>query len=808
MLKNYFKIALRNLLRNKGLTSINLIGLASAFAITLLIIQYVKFETSYENTHPNADRIARLTLNFLTGETVTTEDSEMYPPVGPRIKDEVPEVEYYTRAYALGEPNSPIEINNQQFLMKDVYAVDADFFNMFNYKLLYGNANNMFGKPNEVVITESVALKFFNRTNVVGETLKSPSDRGEILYNIVGVTHDSPLNTHLKFDMLVSYPTMLSDKEMLNRHGETKDNWDGNNSYMYVQLKKGVEFERFNYALLEFNKRLIAEEKIESEAIVAQPIKDIHLHSKKTFEPETNGDANAVIFLFAVAVLIIVSAFVNYVNLTTSQALDRAKEVGVKKALGSTKSQLRFQFLVESIVMTTLSGVLAVGLVWLSKSAFLNISGLPEQFVIIGKLSFWLPLLAFVILGGLLSGLYPAFVLSSFKASSILKGDFSHSIKGNLLRKGLVVFQFAVTIVLLIQTFTVNQQIDFMQSLDKGIQVDQRIVIEAPVKNANTNYAVFKQSLLVQSNIKSVSLSHTVPGQPSGALSTTADIHVTGVEPDEYHNFYLTFIDENYVPMLGVDLLAGNNFDESTTPQKRNVIVNEEALKRWNISNPEEAIGKKLAFWGGEWPIAGVMKNYHQLSPKQPILPMIHIFNNSFRGLATVHFNGGSASDNLAQVKDTFNKIYPDSAFSYFFMDQEYQKQFNAENRFKNVYTILTIFSILIACLGLLGLASFAVAKRKKEIGIRKVVGASSATILMLLSKDFIKTVLISVIISVPITYLIIDKWLKNFAHRIDLNIWLFIVPILIVFVLVIFSISIKTFKAVTENPIKALRTE
>jgi putative ABC transport system permease protein len=808
MFRNYFKVAFRSLLRNKSLNFINLIGLATGFAITLLIVQYVQFEKSYENMHPNADRIVRLTLNYLTGNSVTTQDSEIYPAVGPKLKAEVPEVEAYTRAYAIGEPNSSIQIGEQQFLMKELYAVDADFFQMFNYKLIYGNEKDLFKKPNEAVITESIALKYFNRTDVVGEVIKSPRNGGDILYNVVGVTHDSPPNTHLKFDMLISYRTMLTDPEMLRRHGETEDNWDGNNSYMYVQLAKGTNYKHFSNSLIAFNEKLIAEKKIKSEAIIGQKIKDIHLHSKKTFEPENNGDANSVFFLFAVAVLIIISAFVNYINLTTSQALDRAKEVGVKKVLGSTKIQLRTQFLVESIIINVLAGSLAVLLISLGKSSFLALSGLPENFVIFGNLTFWLLLLTFIVLGGLLSGLYPAFVLSSFKPSTILKGNFSHSTKGVLLRKGLVVFQFAITIILLIQTFTVNEQIDYLRGLDRGINVQKSIVVEAPAKNAGENYSVFKQSLLANSNIKAVALSHTVPGQPSGALSTTAGIHITGTTPEAYHNFYLTFIDKDYIPLLDVELLAGTNFDESTTPEKRHVIVNEKALEKWNITNPETAISKKLSFWGAEWVIKGVVKDYHHQSPKSPLLPMIHIYNNTFGSLATVQFTGGSPNDNLKLVKDKFSTIYPGAAFSYFFLDQEYDKQFKAEDRFKNVFMILTTFSILIACLGLLGLASFSVAKRKKEIGIRKVIGASTTAILVLLSKDFVKTVMISVIISVPITFLLVQNWLKSFAYKIDIHIWLFVLPILLVFVLVFLSISIKTVKTAIANPVKSLKTE
>ena len=808
MIRNYFKIAWRSLIKNKGTTFINLIGLATGFAITLLIVQYVNFERSYENTHPNADRIVRLTLNFLTGNSVTTQDSEMYPSVGQKLKAEVPDIEFYSRVYAIGEPNSPIQIGDQQFLMKDLYAVDADFFKMFNYELIYGNENNLFQRPNEAVITESTALKYFNRKDVVGEVIKSPGTGADILYNIVGVTHDSPINTHLKFDMLISYPTMLSDQEMLNRHGEKEESWESNNTYMYVQLIKGANYNHFTSSLEAFTSRLIDEKKIKSEEIIGQKIADIHLYSNKSFEPETNGDGESVFFLLGVAFLIIISAYVNYVNLATSKALDRAKEVGIKKVVGSTKNQLRLQFLTESILINALAGGLALLIVWTGKSTFLSISGLPQSFNLFENLSFWLLLFGFIFLGGILSGLYPAFILSAFKPSKVLKGNFSHSTSGTLLRKGLVVFQFSITIILLIQTFIVNEQLEFMRNMDRGVNMQQSIVIEAPSKNATENYSVFKEKLLANAIVKAVSISHTVPGQPSGSFSTTADIHITGVTPDDYHNFYITFIDTDYIPLLNIEILAGSNFDDNTIQKKREVIVNEEALKKWNILTPEDAINKELSFWGITWTIKGVVKNYHQHSPKSPFLPMIHIFNPTFRSLATVQFIGGSSSRNLAIVKDNFKTVYPESAFSYFFMDEEYNNQFIREDRFKNVFMILTAFSILVACLGLLGLASFSVVKRRKEIGIRKVIGASATQILFLLSKDFVKTILISVIISVPISYIIIKNWLNNFAFKIDLQLWMFLTPIVLVFLLVFFSVGINTLKAAIANPIKSLRTE
>ena len=803
MFKNHLKIALRVFNKEKSFTFINVLGLAIGLAVTLLIIQYVRFELSYENTHNNAEKIVRLTMDYLDGQTVTAQDCETYPPIGPSIKEELSEVSNFTRVYSVSEPELNFKIGEKPFLIDKVYVVDAAFFSIFNYPLIHGSQENIFTAPYQIVLTESMAMHLFNRLDVIGEIGLIPQQKKDVRLKVVGVIPDSPANTHLKINMLISYPTMISE------WGETDDNWNGNNTYTYVQLAENTDYEKFDNALGKFSERLITAKKIENERVVGQKITDIHLYSHKTFEPENNNEALTVFFLLGVAFLVILSAFVNYINLATSKALDRAKEVGVRKVVGSSKGQLRAQFLTESALIHLFAGILAIGFILLSKNKFIALAGLPIDFPILSAPDFWLTLLAFVLLGILLSGTYPAFLLSSFKPSAVLKGNYGHSAKGILLRKSLVVFQFVITIILLVQTFTVFEQINFMRDTDLGLNTEKTVVIKAPAANEElANYNTFKQALLQHANVQSVALSSAVPGQPTSQFGTTTGINLPDALTQHYYNFYLSDIDNDFIDVMDLDLIAGDNFNEKINKALPEIIVNEKAIELWRIATPQAAIGRTLNFWGETWTIKGVIKNYYQVSPKSPHIPILHYQSDSFGEFASIKFTNDNPSEQIATIESVFKSNYPNSPFSYFFLDSEYDKQFKADERFRDVFSTLTIVSIFIACLGLFGLASFTVSKRTKEIGIRKVIGASTFSIMYLLTKDFVKTVGIALLIGFPITYLLVTRWLGNFATRIELGGHLFILPAILVLVLVILSLSLKTIHTAMANPIDCLKEE
>lgn len=805
MIRNYFKIAWRNLNKNKSFTLINLLGLSSAFAISLLIAQYVRYEFSYESGHQHADRIVRLTLDYLDGESLVSQDCETNPPTGPEAKEAIPQIVDYTRAYPIGEPNVNLKIEDQQYVVEKVFAVDPSFFNMFTYPLVQGSVKGIFEQAGETVISERTAEKLFNRTDVVGEIIEMPGYAK--LFTIVGVAENPPSNTHLKFDMLFSYQSMYTAPAI---DGERLDNWNNNNTLTYVLLSPNTNYKDFTQSLAAFSEKLNAEKKIESERLIGQKISDIHLYSHKTFETEPNGDAQSVYFLLAVAFLVIISAFVNYINLATSKALDRAKEVGMRKVVGATQNQLKLQFLIESLLINLFAGLLAIGMIILLKAGFLELANLPLDFKIFGDATFWLMLFSLISLSVILSGAYPAFALSSFKPASVLKGSFAHSSQGAFLRKTLVIFQFAITIILLVQAFTVYQQMNFMRNIDLGVDINRTLVVRAPAESKlQMNYQAFKKDLLGRAKVSGVALSGAVPGEPNSQFSTSSGINLSEAIEKHDYNFYINSIDADYLPLMGMEILAGENFRSTSRSAHNEMIVNEEAIRLWGISDPKEAIGKKVDMWGRKWTILGVIKNYYQETAKSAQIPIIHRFNdNSFYSNASIRFLSANPREQVAEIEAIYKSHFPASPFTYFFQDVKYEELYKADDRFQKVFGILTAFAILIACIGLFGLASFTIVKRTKEIGIRKVIGADTSQVLFLLSKDFIKTVMFSMLIGIPITYFIINNWLQNFANRIEINVWLFLLPALMMLVLVFLSISVKTIKTAMANPVLSLRDE
>ncbi|AUD07412.1 hypothetical protein CWM47_21060 [Spirosoma pollinicola] len=808
MLHNYLKIAFRNLLHQKSYSLINLFGLATGLAMALLIIQYVRFELSYENAYPLANRLVRLTTDYMNGGTVDAQDAEVYPPLAAKASQEMNEIANFTRVYPIRKPTATIQISDQYYLVDNVYAVDSSFFSMFNYPLLRGSRNGLFTRPRQAILTKAMALTYFKTLDVVGKTLKIPQRQGRVLLEIVGVIPDSPVNTHLKINMLLSYPTMLSD------FGEQEDNWNTNNTYTYVQLADHVSDDGFAKSLAAFTDRLLREKKLNNERVIGQKIGDIHLYSHKTFETEPNGEAQSVYFLLGVAFLVLVSALVNYVNLTTAKSLDRAREIGVRKVVGSTQGQIRTQIVTETVLLNSLAGVLAVGLVAGLRSVFVQMAGLPEGFTVLGDVFFWESVGVFLFISIGLSGFYPAFVLSAFDPVTVLKGNFSRSIKGSWLRKSLVVFQFTITLILLVQLFAVYQQVGFLRNQNLGVTIDHTLVVKAPVgANARPDYGAFRQLLLQQARVKAVSFSGTVPGLGSTQLATTTGINLSDAVKKTYYNYYLTTIDTSFIDLMGIRLLAGKNFDATTRPgfsdtTNRQLIVNEETLRLWGIPRAGEAIGRRVNFWGHQATIRGVVKNYHYESPKAAYISIIHMYSPSFNSFASVKFTGGTAEQQLATLKQIYEARFPHSPFSYFFMDSEYDKQYKADDRFQQVFGALTLFAILISCLGLFGLATFTVSKRTKEIGIRKVIGASTTNLLVLLARDFVGTVLISILIGLPITYVVVNNWLSHYAVRIDLSWWLFATPAGLVLLLVLVSIGGKTIGTALMNPVNSLRSD
>ncbi len=804
MLKNYLSIAYRTILKTKVFSFINILGLAVGMAAFMFIIQYVQFERSYEKFNQNADNIYRITLDLYNGNEYVVTDCETYAPVGPLLKEKMPEVIDYVRMYH-NDGLQDIEANNRKFLEEGIYFADASAFKFFSIDLLHGDQSAALSAPYKVVLSETMAKKYFGRIDPVGESLKIEGN----LYQVTAIMKDLPYNTHLKFNTLLSHITLPAMYEWYK-----EDSWNGNNEYTYLQLEPGTDLATFNNKLVAFAKSL--NDKIGTERFVAEPIKDIHLYSNKSFEPEVNGSAKTVYSLLIIAIFIIVIAWVNYINLSTARAIERAKEVGIRKVMGSLRTQLVFQFLAESAIINVIAGALAFVFFQTGLPIFRNLTGQPLMVDYITDSSFWYLFLAMTGVGTLLSGIYPAIVLSSFKPATVLKGKFRTSSHGQRMRQSLVVFQFGATVILMIGMLTVYLQLTYLRTFELGMSLDQTLVVKAPyLEEADSLFKLkqqtLKNALVLNPSVQRVARSESLPGLSLHEMSSTSSVTKVGAEKKEgSYNYYYFSVDEDFLPALDIKLLVGRNF-ESGVPNHDMVIVNEEAVHRLGFSSPEEALGSKITFvsrWKGEpSTIIGVLANYYQQSPKEQQIPLLLRYEDN-ADYFSIRLNTDDMSKTLSEVKETWNQIFPNTLFYYFFLDQKYDQQYKADLQFGKVIATFSGLAVFIACLGLFGLSAFTIVQRTKEIGIRKVLGASVLQIVHLLSKDFAKIVFIASVLALPIAYLATDQWLSGYAVRISLNAWIFLIPVAIILGIAMFTVSFQTVKTALENPSGSLRQE
>lgn len=804
MLRNYLRIAYRNLIKSRVFSFINIFGLAIGMAAFLFIIQYVHFERSYESYNPEADNIFRITLNLYNGSEYVVTDCETHQLMGPMLKEQMPEVLDYTRMFH-NDGLQDIEVGDRKFLDEGIYFADTSVFNMFAVKVIHGNRREALLAPFQVVISETLAKKYFDRSDVVGESIKI--DNRE--YHVSAVMEDLPPNTHLKFNTLLSHVTFEKINEWY-----LKNPWNGNNEYTYLLMAPGTDVAAFNKKLTDFCVSI--KDKLQDNRYGAEPMKDIHLYSNKTFEPEVNGNARVVYFLLIIAIFIIVIAWVNYINLSTARAIERAREVGIRKVMGSLKVQLILQFLSESVLINLMAAVVGFVLFQAGLPLFRDLTGQPLSLTLSAEPAFWYLFTALFLVGSLLSGLYPAFVLSSFQPSAVLKGRFQSSMHGQRLRKGLVVFQFAATVVLMICMATVYRQVNYLRTYDLGMSIDQTLVVRSPRLDVsdsayNLTYQAFKDQLLQNPDIQRVARSESVPGLSLHELSTNSGIKRLGQEKAEGgYNYYMYDIDADFIPALDMKFVAGKNF-EPGMPNFDQVIINEEAVAKLGFSSAEEAIGSKLTYktrWNGEpSTVIGVLKNFYQRSPKESHIPMVFKYKEN-AGYFSLRLKTDHIQQTVASVKETWNEMFPGMVFQYFFLDQSYDQQYQADARFGKVIATFSGLAVFIACLGLFGLSSFTIVRRTKEIGIRKVLGASVAQIVRLLSQDFLKVVMIASLLALPVAYFAMEEWLSGYAIRIGLNGWIFVLPVVVILLIALFTVSFQTIRTALSNPVNSLKQE
>ena len=728
------------------------------------------------------------------------------------MKENMPEVVDFARAYPM---SGVIERDNIQFRENRIQIADPAFLKIFDYQLIHGDLETALSEPNTVVITESIANKYFGRTDVVGETLNLYTWIEKTL-EITGVTADVPENSHLKYNFLVSYETLNNQTRNDDGTASSETAWGWYDFNTYVLLENGTDPKAFDE---KFEEVLYAERGEDFEKynfrsdFPLQPITDIHLYSNllQESEPAEQGDGDTVFFLAIIAAFILIIAWINYINLSTAKSLERAKEVGVRKSMGAYKRQLVNQFLTESFVLNFLALSLAVILVVITTPFFNQLIDADLSRAVFLEPNFWLAVLGVYVLGSFLSGLYPAFILSSFRPIQVLKGKMTTNKSGILLRRALVVFQFAASVTLIAGTIIVYQQLSHMKKLDVGFDMTDTMVMRGPEVFAvdslfGNALNAFENELKNNPNIAAVTNSSNVPGDE---IFWTRGMRKQEDTREKNFTVYLVGVDQDYFPTYDIEFLAGRNYDKSFTTDTANVIINKATMEYLNIQTPEEAIGQKVLIGGRDKrTIIGVVDNYRQQSVKNSINPLVFPLAENSASFISVKLNTDDFQAAYEESKATFDSFFPGNPFDTFFLDEFYNKQYANEQNFSRAFTLFAFFAIIVACLGLFGLTSFTALQRTKEIGIRKVLGADISQIVMILSKEFLILVGIANVISWPIVYFLMDGWLDNFTSRITIGVSVFLIAAIMVVIIALIAVGNKTLSIAKTNPVKALRYE
>ena len=808
MFKNYLKVAWRSLIKNKTYSIINVGGLAIGITACLLILQYVSFETSYEDFHAKKDRIYRLHQDRYNAGKLSTQWAAGAFAAGNTFKDAIPEIEDYVKVVETRD--IVVNVDNEALKIDEVYFAGSSFFTIFSYDLLDGDAETVLKEPKTAAISASTALKIFGTTKAVGKTVLISGGRN---YRITGVYKDMPINTQLKPNFLASYATF---QEMVKTNSNGEENpeewWDSDGCLTYVLLQEGSDpgFVESKFpAIVEQNESDYSKESNSRASYLLRPIQDIHLYSNYMMEPGPTGNAKTVYLLLGIAFFIIIIAWVNYINLATARALGRAKEVGIRKAVGSERRQLITQFFFESALFNGLALLLALIIMAAVIPAFNELSGQQLSYVLFSKPGFWVGLIALFSVGVFLSGTYPALVLSRFKPVEVLKGRMVSTSQGIVLRKSLVVFQFVASLFLLIGTLTVYQQIQYMRDQSLGLDIDQTLVVVPPIVTDSTfsgQKTAFKETLLQYPSITNVAASTTIPGEPVGW--NAGGIKLVSQDEELAKQYRIIGVDYDYIDQFGMKLIAGRKFSEEFSTDPEAVIFNRSAINQLGFQNPEEALGERIDFWGRQYTIIGVAENFNQESLKLPYEPLILRLIPDVRGYFSIKTSSASIAQTIVEVETAWDKFFPGNTYEYFFLDDHFNDQYIVDQKFGKVFGLFTGLAILVACLGLFGLASFTTLQRTKEIGIRKVLGASVMGILKLLYKEFAFLLLLAFLISIPIAWYAASNWLEGYAFRIDLHWSFFVLPFAVILIIALITVSFQTIKASLANPVNSLRTE
>jgi putative ABC transport system permease protein len=808
MLKNYFRVAIRNLQRNKGFSAINIVGLAIGLATCLLIMAYVLDELSYDRFNQNADRIYRVDGNIKIGGNQFVCASSP-GPMGPTLKQDWPEVEEEVRFRDYG--GFRVRKGSQDIVEEKVIYADSTLFNVFTLPMIAGDPATALREPRTAVVTETIARKYFNSTDIVGRSLVINDNTN---YKITGVIKDVPSNAHFNFDFFVS----------LSESDESRDpnQWTNDNFNTYLLLKNGADPKKLAARFDNIVDKYIGplqgaivhssmKDFIKSGNYIRyslMPLTDIHLHSDKVAELGPNGSIEYVYIFGAIAGFILLIACVNFMNLSTARSSNRATEVGIRKVLGSLRSQLVLQFITESVVVSFIAMLLALGIAWLLLPYFNQLAGKnihPDLFT-----RPWLipSLVGMVVFVGLLAGSYPAFFLSAFRPVLVLKGTIAAGFRTGWLRNSLVVFQFGISILLIVGTMVIYSQLSFIRNKRIGFNRDQVLVVQNCYALGDQAKA-FKENVLGLAGVQGATMTSYLPT----ANIYDGESYFTSPSMGEasHINVQNWAVDDQYIPVLGMEMAKGRNFSKEFLTDSQAVVINEAAARLIGLPDPVNHILYEMPHPStapvNTWKIIGVVKDFNFNSLREQVTPLV-LVPRADQGSMAFRIHSHNVTGLVAEVEARWKKMAPMQPFSYSFMDNDFNALYKAENRMGRISICFSVLAIFIACLGLFGLAAYAAEQRTREIGVRKVLGATVTNIVTLLSKDFLGLVAISAVIAFPLSWWFMHRWLQGFAYRISIGWQVFGLAAVLVGVIALLTVSLQAVKAAIANPARSLRSE
>lgn len=807
MIKNYLKIAFRNLWKNKGYSAINIFGLAAGLAITLLIVLYVLDELSYDRFHEKADRIYRIDSDIRFGgsdlKLPVTPD-----PMGATLKKDYPQVEQFTRIYA-SEGSKLIKKGNDYITEVKIAYADSTFFDVFTFPIISGNPRTVLNDPNTAVISEAGAMKYFGTKDVIGKVLETNDNAA---FKITAVMKDMPPNAHFHFDILLSMDNL--DYQF--------GNYLSANFHTFILLQKGIDPVIFKRIFPEFIEKYIlpqaqalmqiksmdefkkAGNNLEYSLI---PLTKIHLHSNRFPELGTNGDIQNIYIFSAVALFILLIACINFMNLSTARSANRAREVGIRKVLGTERKSLVWQFMTESILVTYIALIIALGITLFMLPFFNDVASKNLKFSNLFNARFIPYLLLIPLVVGILAGSYPALFLSSFKPITVLKGNLSTGFKKSRLRSTLVIFQFATTIFLIFATIIVYTQLSYIQNRKIGFNKDQVLIIDNS-DALGPKAESFKTEIMKLTGVSNGTLSSYLPVSNSSRSNTSYSTEAV-FDMKNAINLQNWTIDADYLQTMGMEIKKGRNFSKEYGTDSSAIIINESSAA---ILGFEDPIGKNIYSLDNDakqkkYTIIGVVNNFNFESLREEVGPLMFLYGRS-TGSSIFKVNTKDLKPLLASIQSTWKNMAPGMPFSYRFLDESFDSMYRAEQRMGKLALAFAILAIIVACMGLFGLATYASEQRVKEIGIRKVLGASVSNITEMLSRDFLKLIVIAAVIAFPLAWWAMHQWLQNFAYRVGIQWWVFMVAASLALFIAVITISFQAIKAAVANPVKSLRTE